>query len=47
VERNGETVQVNINNAQISADTAALEAMPEAVPVEEVPEMTGGDDSEE
>ena len=47
VERNGETVQVNINNAQISADTAALEAMPEAVPVEEVPDMTGGDDSEE
>jgi general secretion pathway protein C len=47
VERNGETVQVNINNAQISADTAALEAMPDAVPVEEVPEMTGGDDSEE
>jgi general secretion pathway protein C len=47
VERNGETVQVNINNAQIAADTAALEAMPDAVPVEEVPAMTGGDDSEE
>ena len=47
VERNGETVQVNINNAQISADAAALEAMPEEIPVEEVPEMTGGDDSEE
>ncbi len=47
VERNGETVQVNINNAQIAADAAALEAMPDAVPVEEVPAMTGGDDSEE
>jgi general secretion pathway protein C len=46
VERNGETVQVNINNAQIAADTAAIEAMPDAVPVEELPTMTDGEDEE-
>src|SRR5512139_471806 len=43
VERNGETVQVNINNAQIAADAAAAQAMPEAIPVNEVPATTGGD----
>jgi general secretion pathway protein C len=42
VERNGETVQVNINNAQIAAD---MQALPEAIPVQEVPPMGG--DSEE
>jgi general secretion pathway protein C len=46
VERNGETVQVSINNAQIAADAAAAQAMPDAVPVEEVPAMTGGDSEE-
>jgi general secretion pathway protein C len=45
VERNGETVQVNINNAQIAADAAAVQALPEAIPVQEVPPVTG--DSEE
>lgn len=45
VERNGETAQININNAQIAADAAAMQALPEAVPVQEVPAMTG--DSEE
>ena len=45
VERNGESIQVNINNAQIAQDAAALEAPPEepeTVPVEEeeVPAMT-------
>jgi hypothetical protein len=42
VERNGETVQVNINNAQIAAE---MQALPEAIPVQEVPPMGG--DSEE
>jgi general secretion pathway protein C len=46
VERNGETVQVNINNAQIAADAAAVQDLPEAIPVEEVPAITG-DESEE
>jgi general secretion pathway protein C len=46
VERNGETVQVNINNAQIAAEAAAVQALPEAVPVEEVPAMNGGDSEE-
>jgi general secretion pathway protein C len=46
VERNGETVQVNINNAQIAADAAAAQAAPDTVPVEEVPAMTDGDSEE-
>jgi general secretion pathway protein C len=46
VERNGETVQVNINNAQIAADAAAAQALPEAIPVNEVPATTGGDSEE-
>jgi general secretion pathway protein C len=33
VERNGESVQVNVNNAQLAADAAAAAAMPEAIPV--------------
>ena len=41
VERNGETVQVNINNAQIAADAAAAAAQPEAIPVNEVPDQPG------
>ena len=45
VERNGETVQVTINNAQIAAETAEM-AMPDAVPIEEVPEMSSGDSEE-
>ncbi len=39
VERNGETVQVNVNNAQIAADAAAAAALPEAIPVNEVPDQ--------
>jgi C-terminal processing protease CtpA/Prc len=42
VERNGESIQVNINNAQIAQDAAALQEPteePETVPVEEVPAM--------
>jgi len=41
VERNGETVQVNVNNAQIAADAAAAAAQPEAIPVNEVPAQPG------
>ena len=42
VERNGETVQVNVNNAQVAADAAAAAAVPEAIPVNEVPDKSGG-----
>jgi general secretion pathway protein C len=43
VERNGESIQVNINNAQLDADTAAAAAMPEAIPVvAEEPAESGG-----
>ena len=41
VERNGETVQVNVNNAQVAADAAAAAALPEAIPVNEVPDPSG------
>ena len=41
VERNGESVQVNVNNAQIAADAAAAAAQPEAIPVNEVPAQPG------
>jgi hypothetical protein len=37
VERNGQSSQVNINNAQVPADAAAL---PESIPVSEVPETS-------
>jgi hypothetical protein len=33
VERNGQPIQVNVNNAQLAADAAAAAAMPEAIPV--------------
>ena len=38
VERNGQSSQININNAAVAAESAALEALPEAIPVSEVPE---------
>jgi general secretion pathway protein C len=41
VERNGESIQVNVNNAQIAADAAAAAAQPEAIPVNEVPDPSG------
>jgi general secretion pathway protein C len=44
VERNGETVQVNINNAQIAAGAEVMDAFPDAVPVEELPAMNDGDE---
>jgi general secretion pathway protein C len=37
VERNGQTTQININNAQVAADAAAAAAMSEAIPVSEMP----------
>jgi general secretion pathway protein C len=37
VERNGQTTQININNAQVAAEAAAAAAMPEAIPVTEMP----------
>jgi general secretion pathway protein C len=39
VERNGQTTQININNAQVAADAAAAAVMPEAIPVSEMPEV--------
>jgi general secretion pathway protein C len=41
IERNGESVQVNVNNAEVAADAAAAAAQPEAIPVEEVPAEPG------
>jgi general secretion pathway protein C len=38
VERNGQSTQVNINNALVSAEAAAAETVPVAIPVTEVPE---------
>lgn len=43
VERNGETVQININNAQIAAEAAAVEPL-EGIPVEEVPPSNGDEE---
>jgi general secretion pathway protein C len=43
VERNGESIQVNVNNAQLAADAAAAAAMPEAIPVTaDEPAESGG-----
>ena len=38
VERNGQSSQININNAMVAAEAAAVEALPEAIPVSELPE---------
>jgi len=46
VERNGQTSQININNALVSAEAAAAAALPEAIPVSEVPETSTEDLSE-
>lgn len=37
VERNGQSTQVSINNAQVAADAAAAAAVPPQIPVSEVP----------
>lgn len=42
VERNGQPTQITINNAQLAADMAAAAAMPEAVPVTEMPPASPG-----
>ena len=39
VERNGQSSQISINNAQLSAGAEAAEALPEAIPVSEMPEI--------
>ena len=46
VERNGQSTQININNAQVAADAAAAAAMPETIPVMEVPSVPAQDSSE-
>lgn len=48
VERNGQPTQITINNARIAAEAAAAAALPEPVPVTEVPSAPPGrqDDSE-
>jgi general secretion pathway protein C len=47
VERNGQSSQVNINNAQVAAEAAAAEALPESIPVSEVPETSVNTDPAE
>jgi general secretion pathway protein C len=47
VERNGQSTQVNINNALVAAEAAAAEAMPVAIPVTEVPETPDDEESTE
>ena len=46
VERNGQSTQISINNAQVAADAAAAAVMPETIPVSEVPSMPAQDPSE-
>ena len=45
VERNGQSTQVSINNAVVAAEAAA--AVPEAIPVSEVPETSDATESAE
>ena len=47
VERNGQATQININNALVSAEAAAAAAVPEAVPVSEIPEGAVNPDTAE
>ncbi len=46
VERNGQSTQININNAQVAAEAAAAAAQPESIPVTEVPGVPAQDPSE-
>jgi general secretion pathway protein C len=46
VERNGQSTQISINNAQVAAEAAAAAALPEAIPVNEIPDSSGGDSAE-
>jgi general secretion pathway protein C len=47
VERNGQPTQITINNAQVAAEAAAAAALPEAVPVTEMPATPGRQDEAE
>ena len=47
VERNGQSSQININNAALATESAAAEALPEAIPVSEVPEASVNTDPAE
>ena len=47
VERNGQPTQISINNAQVAADAAAAAAAPESVPVSEIPQASGQQDTSE
>jgi general secretion pathway protein C len=47
VERNGQATQININNALVSAEAAAAAALPEAIPVSEIPEAAVNPDTAE
>lgn len=47
VERNGQSTQISINNAQVALDAAAAAALPEAIPVSEIPPATGNQDTAE
>jgi general secretion pathway protein C len=47
VERNGQATQININNALVSAEAAAAAAVPEAIPVSEIPEAAVNPDTAE
>jgi general secretion pathway protein C len=47
VERNGQSSQININNAAVVAESAAAEALSEAIPVSEVPEISADTDPAE
>jgi len=47
VERNGQPTQISINNAQVAAEAAAAAALPEAIPVSEVPEASVNQDPAE
>jgi len=46
VERNGQSSQININNVAVAAEAAAAAAVPEAIPVSEVPEAPPTDPAE-
>jgi general secretion pathway protein C len=47
VERNGQSTQININNALVTAEAAAAAALPESIPVSEVPEASPAQDLSE
>jgi general secretion pathway protein C len=47
VERNGQPTQITINNAQFAAEAAAAAALPEAIPVTEVPAEPGQQENTE